>query len=220
MKKGYPQQSYGRPALLLIGDKGMNMGQSGQSLDRTNKPSWRYLVIETLVAAVLSSAVVGVIASALLTRYTEEVTLQVRQQFEQSLVRFRSNIEWKEKALSELLGPVVMQLDRTQIAFDRWTSDNLYLEAKIIKEGNQTIRDLLLSKGHLIPPDLLEHADSLIEHYDRWLEEFDHLRGSRDQRLDEPFVFVGTKGYPFPRRSADLFRQRFREMWSQLYGRD
>ena len=43
-----------------------------------------------------------------------------------------------------------MQLERTKRAFARWNGKNLYLEAKIVREGNVTIRDLILTKGHLI----------------------------------------------------------------------
>ena len=81
----------------------------------------------------------------------------------------------KARVLAELLQPILIQLDRTQAAFSRWTGKNLYLEAKIIREGNLAVRDLLISKAELIPTDLVSHANKLIVHYDRWLEEFDRL---------------------------------------------
>ena len=48
-----------------------------------------------------------------------------------------------------------MQLDRTKRAFDRYSGRNIYLEAKVLYVGNVTIRDLLLTKGHLIPANLV-----------------------------------------------------------------
>lgn len=78
--------------------------------------------------------------------------------------------------MTELLGPVAIQLDRTQRAFQRWQAHNVFLESKVIREGNLAIRDLLLLKPHLMPPDLLTDAGLLIEHYDRWLEEFARVR--------------------------------------------
>lgn len=40
---------------------------------------------------------------------------------------------------------------------------------KIQKESNETIRGLLLEKGHLIPADLIPHAEKFISGYRlRW----------------------------------------------------
>jgi hypothetical protein len=151
-------------------------------------------------------------------RRTEQISAEVRQQFEQELLRYRSTMVWKEQVLSDLLGPVAMQLDRTERAFKRWKSRNLYIETKIIREGNKTIRDLLLSKAHLIPRDLLRDARRLVEHYDRWLEEYDRIRGGTEPQLDKPFVFVGPAGYPFPSDAAQRFQERFEAIWTELYG--
>jgi hypothetical protein len=126
----------------------------------------------------------------------------------------------KEQILAELLSPMVMQLDRTEQAFKRWHSQNLYLEAKIIKEGNLFIRDLLLAKPHLIPPDLMADAHRLVTHYDRWLEEYNRLREGPEPDLGETFVFVGPKGYPFPRSSAQRFKDRYEQWQQELYGTD
>jgi hypothetical protein len=121
-------------------------------------------------------------------------------------------------ALSQLLGPVFMQLDRTSRAFQRWKGKNLYLEAKVIREGNTTIRDLLLQKAHLIPPDLLDHAGKLIEHYDRWLEEYEKKRASENPDLESTFVFVGPEGFPFPHQSEKAFKDSFSRIFKELYG--
>ncbi len=116
----------------------------------------------------------------------------------------------------ELLAPMMVQLDRTKAAFDRWTEQNLYLEAKIIREGNIAVRDLLIGKAELVRPELQEDARRLVEHYDRWLEEFDRVRGGTEPDLQTPFVFVGPKGFPFPRDSEERFRQRHRKLQEQL----
>jgi hypothetical protein len=132
--------------------------------------------------------------------------------------------EAKSQVLSELLAPMVIQLERTKSAFNRWISKNLYLEAKIIRDGNLIIRDLLLRKAHLIPGDLRLDANRLVEHYDVWLEEFDrirgdatpNLRGGTEPNLNEPFVFAGPKGYPFPVDSAERFKERFEQLQREL----
>jgi hypothetical protein len=111
---------------------------------------------------------------------------------------------------------MIVQLKRTKSAFDRWSSKNLYLEAKIIREGNQVVQNLLLNNAQLIRPELQEDANRLIEHYDRWLEEFDRVRGGTEPDLNQPFVFVGPKGYPFPRDSEQRFRERFELLQTEL----
>lgn len=161
------------------------------------------LILAALLSGAVVSSVMGLIFHKYVTRAEQEI---------------KSQRVWKEEAVSELLGPVNMQLDRTKRAFDRWTSKNLYLEAKVIKEGNETIRDLLLTKGHLIPPELLEDAGKLIEHYDVWLEKFEKQRKAEKPDLESSFTFVGPEGYPFPRQSANRFQEKFQEYWKELYG--
>ena len=135
---------------------------------------------------------------------------------------FRSQRVWKEQSLSELLGPVNMLLDRTDSAFKRWKPNSLFLEAEIIAKSNSKIRDLLLEKGHLIPPELLPDATKLVEHYDKWLEKYDenskNLKSHPEKKSS--FTFVGPDGYPFPRQSADKFQKSFRDYWDDLYKLD
>lgn len=163
-------------------------------------------LVDILTTAVISagvvSAVVGIIFKGFVTRIEAEV---------------KSRRTWKEESVSELLGPLNMQFDRTKRAFDRWGKKNLYLEAKVVKVGNETIRNLLLGKGHLIPPELLEDAGKLIEHYDVWLEKFEEQRESESPDVDTSFVFVGPEGFPFPRQSAKNFQSKFTEYWNELY---
>ena len=163
-------------------------------------------LIAALLSAIVSGTVVGAIVGALL-----------KYRFDALAARAGLQRSWKERAVAELLGPVYMQLARTERAFRRWDERNLFLEAKVIREGNVTIRDLLLAKPHLIPPDLLPAADELIEHYDRWLEEFDRVRSAESPELDSAFVFVGPKGYLFPRPAADAFQQAYLHLWRELY---
>jgi hypothetical protein len=64
----------------------------------------------------------------------------------------------------------------------------------------------------------LQDAARLVEHYDRWLEEFEAVRESKKPNLDEAFVFVGPKGYPFPSDSETRFKEAFTSHWRKLYG--
>lgn len=100
------------------------------------------------------------------------------------------------------------------------TANNKFVEAKILKESNEKIRDLILQKSHLIPSDLIDDANKLVEHYDRYLEEFEKIRGGQNPDLEAPFVFVGPQGFPFPKKSADRFQSKYRQMWNEVYGQN
>ncbi len=174
-----------------------------------------------LLTALLSSAVMSTIIGLLFRGYTTRVETRIKSQYSR-----------KEQAVIELLAPLNMQFDRTDRAFKRWEEKNnytdrafkrwkeknIYLEMKVVKVGNETIRDLLLIKGHLIPPDLREDAGKLIEHYDVWLEKFEKQRLSENPDLNASFVFVGPDGYPFPADAENKFRDRFKTYWHDLYG--
>lgn len=160
------------------------------------------LVTSAVISAGVVSAVIGLIFKGFVTRVEAEV---------------KSRRTWKEESVAELLGPLNMQFDRTKRAFFRWRKQNLFLEANVVRVGNETIRDLLLNKGHLVPPELLVDAGKLIEHYDVWLEKFEKQRLSDHPDLETRFIFVGPEGFPFPRQSQEKFRNKFNEYWRELY---
>ena len=163
-------------------------------------------IFELVAAAVISAGVVSTVIGILFKGFVTRIETEIK-----------SHRIWKEKSVAELLGPVNMQLDRTKRAFERWSKKNLYLEAKVVRAGNEIIRNLLLEKGHLIPPELLEDAGKLVEHYDVWLEKFEKQRQSESPDLDTAFVFVGPDGYPFPIESEKKFKDKFSEYWNDLY---
>jgi hypothetical protein len=174
--------------------------------------------VSSLIAGVVSGSVISAIVGLVSHRRTTKIEEEIKAQFQSGLEIFRSHRGWKEQAVSELLGPVYMQLDRTESAFGRWRDQNLYLEAKVIGEGNRTIRNLLLEKGHLIPPNLLKDAGKLVEHYDYWLEMYESKRLAESPDLETRFIFAGPQGYPFPGASAQRFQEAFLNLWNELYG--
>jgi hypothetical protein len=180
--------------------------------------SWLAPVLQVVVTSLFSSAVIVTFINLVFRRRTEEIAAEVRQQFDRERSRYESSVARQTTLLAELLGPIYIQLDRSSRAFRRWNNQSLYLESKIIRDANLTARDVLLTKAYLLPPELRGDASALIEHYDRWLEEFEAIRGGTSPNLDEPFVFVGPKGYPFPQQAAEHFNQRFRAEWDALYG--
>jgi hypothetical protein len=161
---------------------------------------------QLLAAALISGAVVSTITGIVFTRYVTRVTEEVRSQR-----------TWKERCVEDLLGPLNIQFARTKAAFDRYRRKNTYLEAKVIKTGNETIRDLLLTRGHLIPPELRDDAVKLVEHYDVWLEVFERQRGAEAPALASEFVFAGPEGFHFPEEAEAHFRETFRQYWNDLY---
>jgi hypothetical protein len=173
---------------------------------------------QATLGGLLGSSIAATILGALFLRWSKTVEGEIKTHFDQSLKVFESTRAWKQQILFELLGPLNMQFERTKTAFDRWGGKNLFLEAQIVRQSNQTIRDTLLSKGHLIPPNLISHATKLVVHYDVWMEAFDRVRGGSSPTPDTMFVFVGPDGYPFPRDAEDAFKAEFRRLQVELYG--
>jgi hypothetical protein len=112
----------------------------------------------------------------------------------------------------ELLRPLVLELDRTKAAFDRWNQKDLSLESETIRDGNLTARSLLRDKAYLVPDSLREDQKKLIFHYDQWIEEYDRVRIRKTSDPEQAFVFV----YSFPRESAQRFRDRMAQVEAQL----
>ncbi len=174
---------------------------------------------QLLLAGLLSGSVIAAVLGFILHGQTTKVEEEVRSQFKTAFEVFRSQHDWKKQSLAELLGPINMQLRRTKLAFMRWDDLNLYLEMKIIARGNDTARDLLLNKGYLIPPELMDCASELIEHYDVWLEKYERERVSQQPDLETKFIFTGPDGYPFPSACATRFQQKYEALWKEVYGR-
>ncbi len=112
----------------------------------------------------------------------------------------------------DILRPLVLQLDRTKAAFNRWNGKDLSLESETIRDGNLKARALLEENGKLVPDALREDQKKLMLHYDRWLEEYDRVRVKRTSNPDQPFVFV----YSFPSESEKRFRSRMAQIEAQL----
>lgn len=131
----------------------------------------------------------------------------------------QAKYNWKLQAVSELMGPVIMLFSRTESAFRRLnTTNKVYVEAKILKESNEKIRDLLLQKTYLIPFHLIDDANRLIVHFDRWLEEFEKVRSETNPDLNTEFTFAGPYGFPFPKDAEKNFKQSYQMLWNEVYG--
>lgn len=173
--------------------------------------------VNSLLGGLFSGALLSFLVRYVLLEKITTLESEIKAQFERAIHVFQSKREWKERSVSELLGPLYMQFERTRLGFERWRSQNIYLEGKVIRDGNQTIRNLILEKADLIPPDLLADAAKLVEHYDLWLEKFETKRLTENPDLETAFIFTGPDGYPFPRLSEKRFKDTFKGLWNELY---
>jgi hypothetical protein len=126
----------------------------------------------------------------------------------------KSSVAWKEQALERSIAPIVMNLDRTKIAYERYQKEKSFGFASMLYESNKRNRDILLSGGHLIPDELLEPANCLIAHYDIWIKRYEATLGERKLKPDEKFElgFADLSFEPcseFPSASAKKFRDLF-----------
>lgn len=181
-----------------------------------------------LLSSIIGGSFVTTVSTVLLERWKEGVAARLNHElderlallnheFEKQLTLFQSNRNWKEQALVELYGPLIMQFDRTERAFQRYRDTDLFLEAEVLRNSNRFIRDLLLNKGHFLSPDLIDPAGKLIEHYDVWLAEYENVRKPDQPDLTTTFVYAGPKGYRFPREAQQAFYARFAELQQELY---
>lgn len=184
--------------------------------------------VSFLLSSIVGGSVVSALSTLLLEVWKERATAKFDHRLEQQMAGFNHELtkqltlfetqrNWKEQALVTLYGPLIMQFDRTQRAFQRYRANDLYLEAEVMKRSNEAIRELLLSHGHFLSADLLDAAGLLIEHYDVWLAEYARVRKPDSLDSDTQFVFAGPQGYVFPKAAEQAFRDRFHALQADLY---
>jgi len=118
----------------------------------------------------------------------------------------------RQQLLLEPLGPMMIHLDRTKKAFRVWSADNTAVVTDVIFSGNWAITNLLTHKRELIPTDLTDEAAELLEHYEIWFREHDRVR----KEQDTAFVYVGPKGFPFPKEAELAFREEHARLLAEL----
>ena len=157
------------------------------------------IIIKIFVEVILISGIIGYFFS----KREERMKKTIEEEFSKRDKFFEVRFNFKLRALEELLAPVKMQLIRSLITLRRYDANNEYRE-KIMKECNETIRNLLLEKGHLIPHDLMPHAEAFISHYDNWLQEYKKTRIDRNDP-DTKLVFT----YDFPDDAEKAFNEKY-----------
>ncbi len=162
--------------------------------------------IKILVEAILITGILGFYFS----KREERMKKTIEEEFSRRDKFFNLKFSYKQKALEELLAPVRLYLLRSHIAVKAYQPNDDYRET-ILKECNVGIRDVLIQKGHLIPDDLMPHAEKFISHYDEWLQAYRQAR--EDQNLTQvKHVFT----YNFPHDSEKAFIKKYEQFRAVL----
>lgn len=164
------------------------------------------IAIKIFIEAILISGVIGYFFS----KREERMKKTIEEEFNKRDKFFSVRFNFKLRALEELLAPLKLQLMRSKIALKGYDANNEYRE-KILKECNETIRSLLLEKGHLIPADLIAYAEKFISHYDEWLQAY---RANRELQNKSEIKHVFT--YNFPHDAEKAFDEKYEAYRKEL----
>jgi hypothetical protein len=107
-----------------------------------------------------------------------------------------------------ILGEVFLNFERSKIAYDNYIKEEkIYLHARILKECNLKIRELLLENAYIFEENLRKDALDLINHYDIWVEKWNDLKEKRDPQLYDVFIFENE--YRFPKEAEKRLKEEF-----------
>ena len=97
----------------------------------------------------------------------------------------------------DFLGKISINFKRSEITYRNYIeAGKTYIHAKILKECNREIRDLLLFNCFLLSENLQKDALRLIVHYDIWLEKWNELELKNKPGLDDEFIFQNKCTFP------------------------
>ena len=164
------------------------------------------ILLQALVDGVLVSGIIGYF----LLRRDERIKNTIQNEFKQRDTFFNAQFDFKQRSVEELLGPVMMQLKRSSITLNAYKPNDAYREA-ILKECNENIRSLLLTKAFLIPSSLLPDAAEFIKHYDGWLQAYHQFRVKEDDK-EKAFVFT----FDFPHKAEENFLKKYNDFRNEL----
>ena len=99
--------------------------------------------------------------------------------------------------IGEFLGIVRTQLARAELAYKAYIdSGKIFLYAKILKDVNDSLSFLLVSKTHLLPPEQIKNSLSLIHHIDVWSAVWEDAYALQKPSLKCVFTFENTVNFP------------------------
>ncbi len=107
----------------------------------------------------------------------------------------------EQEKLKKFVGTLLFLLDRSKTAYtDYLNAGKTFFYARLLRQYNDRIRELLLENSYLLPADLHPDAIALLQHYDVWTLCWDDLHKSLRPDVNDEFVFANS--VTFPRASA------------------
>jgi|GEM_PF-815948 len=155
------------------------------------------ILLEAVANLVANGLLVSLVLGYFITKRDEKIKNSIQEEFKRRDVFFNAQFNFKQRAVEELLGPVMMHLKRSAMTLLAYQPNSAYRE-DILKDCNETVRDLFLKKSFLIPTELLPDVADLIRHYDEWLQLYQQIRIIQNDRKT-PFVFT----YNFPKKAEE-----------------
>jgi len=111
----------------------------------------------------------------------------------------------------ELTGQLYMNLKRSETAYREYLQGGkTFMHARILRQYNEKIRELILEKGHILSEHLQENALELVAHYDIWMQKWDELKASLRPSPGDEFVFPNNS--TFPKEAATKLEQEYKRL--------
>ena len=173
--------------------------------------------VKDILSIILGSSLLTTVIGFFLHRRTERISAEINSRFEHHINKLNQDLEWK-KLCCKTLGDIYFHLHRTGIAFPRYKKSktiNSFLEEEVLFASNSKIRDIILTNGAYIPPELTKDANDLVAHVDVWLEKYNSMR--TNGKSEELYVIVGPDGYRFPMGAEERFKACYLKLWRDLY---
>ena len=88
-------------------------------------------------------------------------------------------------------------LDRSEVTYQAYVkNNNSFLYAKILRDCNEAIRELLLSNVHFLPSEIRHHAIALLHPIDVWCALWDFVEKSEMPAQTDAFTFDNCVNFP------------------------
>ena len=97
----------------------------------------------------------------------------------------------------KFLGTLLILLNRCKITYNAYMlSGKLFLYAKILKDSNNLIKELLIQNSYLLPTDQSKNALAILHHIDVWGAIWDETFETTLPKLNTIFTFENNVKFP------------------------
>lgn len=95
------------------------------------------------------------------------------------------------------LGKLLFYFERGKKAYMAYLEcDSIYLYARILKDNNHAIVELLSGIHYLCPENIQQDILELTHHIDVWVSNWDYLEKELSPSLSDKFIFQNSVRYP------------------------